>query len=124
MVHLLKRKGYFLYLVTNQPGIARNKLTMETLEDIHLKMQNELREVGGEIDDIFLCPHGWSEGCECRKPKSGMLYQAQKKYSLDLTRCYLIGDDERDITAGKAAGCFCFLVDEQHSLLLLAEQLP
>lgn len=123
-IHLLKRKGYSLYLVTNQPGIARNKLTIGTLADIHLKMQNELRETGGEIDDIFLCPHGWNEGCECRKPKPGMLYQAQKKYSLDLTRCYLIGDDERDIAAGEAVGCRCFMVDEQHSLFLLAEQLP
>lgn len=123
-VCLLKRKGYSLYLVTNQPGIARNKLTFETLADIHLKMQNDLREAGGEIDDIFLCSHGWNEGCECRKPKPGMLYQAQKKYSLDLTQCCLIGDDERDIAAGEAAGCRCFMVDEQHSLLSFAEQLP
>lgn len=123
-VSLLKRKGYAIYLVTNQPGIARGKLKMETLVDIHEKMQRELRSAGGEIDDIFLCPHGWDDGCECRKPKPGMLYQAQKKYALDLTKCFLIGDDERDIAAGEAAGCRCFLVDERHSLLSWAERLP
>lgn len=123
-VRLLKEKGYSLYLVTNQPGIARKKLTLEDLNAIHSKMQIELRESGGELDDIFLCPHGWDEGCDCRKPKPGMLYQAQRKYALDLTKCYLIGDDPRDIEAGEAAGCRCFQVDEAHSLRSLAEQLP
>ena len=86
-------------------------------------MRRELRETGGDVDDIFLCPHGWDEGCDCRKPKPGMLYQAQKKYSLDLTNCILIGDDRRDIEAGESAGCRCFLVDEEHSLLSYAERL-
>lgn len=123
-VRLLKEKGYAVYLVTNQPGIARNRLTWEALDAIHDKMRRELREAGGDVDDIFICPHGWDEGCGCRKPKPGMLYQAQKKYSLDLTKCVLIGDDQRDIEAGEAAGCRCFFVDEGHSLLSYAERLP
>lgn len=122
-VRQLKDSGYTLYLVTNQPGIARNRLSMEALNAIHDRMQAELRESGGEIDDIFLCPHGWDEGCDCRKPKPGMLYQAQKKYSLDLTQCFLIGDDPRDIEAGETAGCRCLRVDEEHSLHTLVERL-
>lgn len=122
-VRLLKEKGYAVYLVTNQPGIARNRLTWKALNAIHDKMRWELREAGGDVDDIFICPHGWDEGCGCRKPKPGMLYQAQKKYSLDLTQCVLIGDDQRDIEAGEAAGCRCFLVNEEHSLLSYAKSL-
>lgn len=123
-VRLLKEKGYAVYLVTNQPGIARGRLSPEALDAIHAKMRRELRETGGDLDDIFICPHGWDENCDCRKPKPGMLYQAQKKYSLDLTRCVLIGDDQRDIEAGEAAGCSCFFVDGTHSLLSYAERLP
>lgn len=123
-VALLKAKGYAIYLVTNQPGIARHMVTWDALNAIHDKMRRELREAGGDIDDIFLCPHGWDEGCGCRKPKPGLLYQAQKKHSLDLTKCWLIGDDDRDIEAGKAAGCQCLQVTPEHNLLALAKQLP
>ena len=123
LVGARKEKGYAVYLVTNQPGIARNRLTWKALNAIHDKMRWELREAGGDVDDIFICPHGWDEGCGCRKPKPGMLYQAQKKYSLDLTQCVLIGDDQRDIEAGEAADCRCFLVNEEHSLLSYAKSL-
>lgn len=103
-VKLLKDHGYRIYLITNQPGIARGNLTTDTLDAIHEKMQTDLRLIGTEIDDIYMCPHGWDEGCDCRKPKPGMLYQAQREHSLDLTKCVLVGDDERDIAAGTAAG--------------------
>jgi len=117
-IRLLKEAGYRVVLVSNQPGIARGRLTTETLNSIHEKMQSELkRETGFEIDAIYYCPHNWDEGCECRKPKPGMLYQAQKDMSLDLTKCVLIGDDERDIQAGMAAGCRCIQVNETYDLL-------
>ncbi len=123
-VRLIKEKGYSIYLVTNQPGIARGMLEPEMLGRIHEKLRRELQETGVDIDDIFVCPHGWDEGCDCRKPKPGMLYQAQKKYSLDLTRSWLIGDDERDIAAGEAAGCSCLQVTEDKSLPELVAKLP
>jgi len=112
----LKEAGYFIILISNQPGIARGNLTEETLQQIHKKMQRDLEEVGAKIDRIYYCPHNWDDGCECRKPKPGMFYMAQREYSINLSRCYMIGDDERDIEAGQAAGCKCMLVDENHSL--------
>ena len=115
-VRRLNENGYRVILISNQPGIARGKLSEETLEAIHGKMKQELQEIGATIDAIYYCPHGWDDGCECRKPKPGMLYQAQKDYSLDLTKCYLIGDDERDIQAGHAAGCKCVQVTDNYSL--------
>ncbi len=123
-IRLLKESGYRVILVSNQPGIARGNLSEDTLIQIHEKMQKELQqETGYQIDDIYYCPHNWDDGCECRKPKPGMLYQAQKDYSLDLTRCILIGDDDRDIEAGAAAGCRTCQVTENRSLLEIVREL-
>lgn len=122
-VKLLKEQGYRLILVSNQPGIARGNLTEETLHHIHEKMQNDLKEqTGYVIDAIYYCPHNWDEGCDCRKPRPGMLYQAQKDFSLNLFNCVLIGDDERDIQAGLAAGCTCYQVTDENSLLDIVEE--
>lgn len=116
-IKLLNDKDYRVLLVSNQPGIARGNLTEEILGKIHQKMQSELQEIGAHIDDIYYCPHNWEEGCECRKPKPGMLYQAQKEYSLDLTKCIMVGDDDRDMEAGNSAGCKCIQITEDYSLL-------
>jgi len=116
-VRILKKNGYQIILVSNQPGIARGRLTEETLAEIHKKMQQDLVSVGGRIDYIYYCPHDWDEGCDCRKPKPGMFYQAQKELSLDLTKCWMLGDDERDMHAGGEAGCRCMYISEQHPLL-------
>lgn len=123
-VRLLKESGYRVILVTNQPGIARGNLTEDTLARIHEKMQEDLkRDTGYQIDAIYYCPHNWDEGCECRKPKSGMLYQAQKDYSLNLTECILIGDDDRDIEAGMAADCRTYQVTESRNLLQIVKEM-
>lgn len=114
---LLKENGYTLILVTNQPGIARGYLTEETLKQIHEKMQKDLSFAGIQIDSIYACTHGWNDGCFCRKPKPGLLFQAQRDLSLDLSECVLFGDDERDLEAGKAAGCRKVMqVTEENSL--------
>lgn len=122
-IRLLKKNGFRVLMITNQPGIARGNLTEETLEAIHEKMQRDLEQAGAGIDKIYVCPHDWEEGCECRKPKPGMLYQAQKDYDLDLTKCILIGDDERDMAAGKAAGCKTCQVTGQRDLLQIVREI-
>ena len=103
-------------MVSNQPGIARGNLSEEDLFEIHKKMLNELGEIGAHIDKIYYCPHNWDDGCFCRKPRPGMLYEAQRDFGLDLTKCFLVGDDERDIEAGRKAGCVCYLVNGDESL--------
>lgn len=100
----LKDAGYYIYLVSNQPGIARGKMTQGDLDAIQEKMAVDLHEIGTKIDGSYFCPHGWDEGCECRKPEPGLFFMAQKEHSLDLSKCIMIGDDERDIEAGEAAG--------------------
>lgn len=112
----LNDHGYSIILISNQPGIARGRLTVEDLDSIHEKMQRELKEVGASIDHIYYCPHDWDEGCDCRKPKPGMFFQAQKDLCIDLTKCWMLGDDERDMHAGGDAGCKCMYISEQHPL--------
>lgn len=122
-IKLLKDQGYFIILISNQPGIAKGRMTKEDLEKIHAKMQSDLEQMDCKIDRIYYCPHDWNDGCFCRKPQPGMFYKAQKEYALDLTDCIMVGDDERDIKAGEAAGCTCYLVDDNYDLLKIVKNI-
>lgn len=113
----LKKNGYQIILVSNQAGIARKFMTHDDLEEIHSHMINELLEQGGGIDKIYYCPHGWDENCSCRKPKPGMLFQAQRDFHLDLSKTWFVGDDERDEIAGKVAGMKTALIEGDYGLL-------
>lgn len=116
-VKQLNDAGFLVLLVSNQPGIARKRLTWDTLDSIHAKMKAELLEIGARIDGIYVCPHNWDEGCDCRKPMPGLLYQAQRDYDLNIPQdCLLIGDDERDVEAAKRANCRAVMVSEQYPL--------
>ena len=111
---LLKERGYTLAVVSNQAGIGRGAMTEHDLAAIHDRM---CRDAGGAIEAIYHCPHDWDEGCECRKPAPGMLFQAQRDLDLDLSRTPFIGDDERDGQAAAAAGCPFAMVGEERPLL-------
>lgn len=115
-VKKLKDAGYFIILVSNQAGIAMGKMTDEDVALVNEKMQDDLLEIGACIDAIYYCPHGWDSACSCRKPKPGMLYQAQKDYSINLLECVLIGDDERDVQTAENADVRGILVDENYTL--------
>ena len=116
-LRVLRELGYRVIVVTNQAGIARGALTEEDLLAIHARMQDEAAAAGGGIDAIYWCPHGWDEGCECRKPAPGLLFRAQREHDLDLSRTLVVGDDERDAQAAEAAGCPWQLVTAERSLL-------
>lgn len=119
---LLKDKGYEIFLITNQPGIARKIMTDKQLDNIHLQMKNELKKDGVNFEDIYVCRHGWNEGCFCRKPNPGLFFKAASDHAIDLTDAYCVGDDERDILAGKAAGCKTFLVTKVEDLYAIASK--
>lgn len=115
-VRLINQSEYLAIVVTNQPVIARGDCTLEELQFIHNRMEELLGEQGAYVDDIFFCPHHPDKGfegerleykmeCECRKPKPGLLLEAAEKYNIDLSESYMIGDSNRDIKAGKNAGC-------------------
>lgn len=112
----LNEAGYFSILISNQAGIARGVMTVDDFEKVQAKMVADLEKSGTQIGAVYYCPHGWDDNCECRKPKPGMLYQAQKDYSINLTECVLIGDDERDIITAHNANMKGILVTDEYSL--------
>lgn len=115
--------GWRVFVVSNQAGIGRGMMSEADLEAVHDKMLADTAAAGGRIDAVYVCPHDWDEGCSCRKPAPGMLWQAQREHNLDLTRVTFIGDDERDGQTADSAGCASLLVDEDNSLLDYAELL-
>ncbi|HTV40991.1 MAG TPA: HAD-IIIA family hydrolase [Candidatus Sulfotelmatobacter sp.] len=122
-LRLLNEAGFRVIVVSNQAGIGRGAMSENDLFDIHRRMVKEAEQAGGRIDSIYYCPHDWDEGCECRKPKPGMLFQAQHDFNLDLSRTLFIGDDERDEQAAEAAGCLSALVSGEKTLLKIVAEL-
>ena len=115
----INKSEYLSVVVTNQSVVARNLCTLEELQVIHNKLETELGNHRAKLDAIYYCPHHPDKGypeenpafkieCECRKPKPGMLIEASKEFNIDLEKSIMIGDSERDILAGKAAGCTTF----------------
>ena len=106
----LTENGYRIIIVTNQSGIQRGLYSEESLADIHSRMVTEINKTGGAIDAVYYCPHHPDAGCECRKPKTGMLMRAADEHNIELSNAYLIGDSVTDIQAGQRAGTRTFLV--------------
>jgi len=101
----LKAKGYYLFVATNQPEIARGTLRREDLEQMHRILVETL-----PIDKVYVCVHNDGDNCDCRKPKPGMLLQAAQEWNIDLAGSYMVGDRWKDIEAGERAGCTTILV--------------
>lgn len=115
-IKTINHSGYLAIVVSNQPVIARGDCTFEELQTIHDKMETLLGKEGSFVDAIYYCPHHPDKGfegerpaykidCGCRKPKAGLLLQAAKEWNIDLSQSYMIGDSDRDLQAGDAAGC-------------------
>jgi D-glycero-D-manno-heptose 1,7-bisphosphate phosphatase len=92
-------------VVTNQAAIGRGLIDAAEVDEIHRRMIEAVRLFGGRIDAVLCCPHRPDEGCECRKPKPGLLIQAARMLRLDLAVSILVGDAESDLLAAQAAGC-------------------
>jgi len=116
-IRVFNRLGLKAIVVSNQPAIAKGKMTEEAFERVRLKMRKELKKRGAHIDAEYYCFHHplakdvrYRANCDCRKPKPGLLLQAAKDFELDLSRCYVIGDSLTDIKAGKAVGSRSLLI--------------
>ncbi len=102
----LRSAGFLNIVVTNQPDVATGRLKLETVEAMHRRLAKELA-----LDDIKVCCHGDADGCECRKPKPGMLLEAARESGIDLEQSFMVGDRWRDVAAGQAAGCTSLFID-------------
>jgi D,D-heptose 1,7-bisphosphate phosphatase len=109
-IRKLNENGYKIVIITNQSGLARGYFTEETLARIHQRMKDELAAAGAKIDAIYYCPHHPDEHCDCRKPGTALFRKAAKDMNIDLVSSFMVGDTEKDIIAGKKAGCKTVLV--------------
>lgn len=100
----LTAAGFAVIVITNQSVIGRKMADKATLEAIFAKMTDGVTARGGRILDIFFCPHTPSDGCDCRKPKPGLLEQASSKYGIDLSLAFMVGDSAKDIECARGAG--------------------
>ncbi|MBL7142498.1 MAG: HAD-IIIA family hydrolase [Candidatus Pacebacteria bacterium] len=120
-VKKINESDYLAIIVTNQPMVAKGFMTEKDLNEIHKKLETELGLKGAKIDAIYYCPHHPEKGfvgevpelkikCNCRKPLPGLFLKARKDFNIDFKKSYLIGDQERDILAGRKIGCKTILV--------------
>jgi D-glycero-D-manno-heptose 1,7-bisphosphate phosphatase len=120
----LNYAGYRVVVITNQSGIARGLLDIETLTRIHNKMRRMLAQAGGKIEAILFCPHGPDDKCECRKPKAGNFHTLAHRLRINLDGVPAIGDSLRDIEAAQAAGAKPILVRTGKGEKTLAAGIP
>ena len=109
-IKLLKEHGFLAIILTNQSGAARGYFSIQTLEDIHNHLKNELLREGAAIDAIYYCPHHPDAGCSCRKPKTEMIERAKVTFDIDLASSFMIGDRLLDLETGYRVGCRTVLV--------------
>jgi D-glycero-D-manno-heptose 1,7-bisphosphate phosphatase len=103
----LKRVGFLLVVVTNQPDIARGSASRAEIDAMNSKLATHL-----PLDAIEICEHDDKEACDCRKPKPGMLLRAGREFGIDLARSFMVGDRWRDVEAGRRVGCRTVLIGE------------
>jgi len=109
-IRIFNDLGLKVIVITNQSAIARGYLTEKDLTRIHNKMIEEISAKDARVNAIYYCPHHPDDGCDCRKPKIGLLKRAEKDLNLNLKRCFLIGDRELDVKTAWNAGCTSIIV--------------
>ena len=106
VLQAFRKEGFINIIVTNQPDIARGLMKKEELEKMHVLIREEL-----PVDVILVCPHDDNDNCNCRKPKPGLLLKAAKERNIDLHSSFVIGDQWKDMEAGKNVNCSTILID-------------
>jgi len=115
---LLQQRGFALFVVTNQPGIARGLIDEAAMKSVHSSLMELLAPFGVMLTGFYYCPHSpdgtvgpYAIHCTCRKPMPGMLQRAAIEHGVELDRSWMIGDILDDVEAGMRAGCRTVLID-------------
>lgn len=109
-VRILNKLGFLVIVITNQSIIGKGLTTLPKVKKINKILNSQLNKKGAVIDAFYVCPHRYEDRCACRKPKPGLINVAVKKYNVDITSSFFIGDDMRDMEAGKRAKLKTILV--------------
>ena len=119
----LNKAGYIVIVITNQSGIARGLLNENILAAIHDKMIREIEAGGGQITDIFYCPHHPDDCCTCRKPETDLGVAAITKYNINPSASYMIGDHDKDIEFGRRLGLTTYQVSEKRTFVTIVDEI-
>lgn len=120
----LSKSGWTVAIATNQSGIARGYYDIATLDAMHARLRALVAEQGGEVGLVVYCPHGPDEGCDCRKPKPGMLKIISEHYKVPLAGIWFVGDSLGDLEAAKAVDSQPVLVKTGKGEKTQAKNLP
>ena len=122
-IKMLKSNGYMVIIISNQPSYAKGKTSLENIKAIEKQLSDFSTENGELIDKYYYCYHHpdgivpeYAISCQCRKPGKLFLEEAVKKFNLDKTECYFIGDQDTDITCGMTMGFYTIKINNKHSL--------
>lgn len=118
----LAENDFAVIFITNQAGISEGRINNEDFNRIHGKVLDMLNVSGVKILKTFMCPHGPSDGCNCRKPKPTMILEAAKEFDINLSDVYMVGDNVSDIDAGINAGTKTVLVETATNKKVVAPQ--
>ena len=123
-LYVLKNEGFRFIVITNQGGISQGMNTHESVAQVHDHLRQLLNEGGVELDEIYYCPHhSDNEACLCRKPLPLLLEKAIARFNVDNEASWFIGDSERDMSAGKAAGLHTLLITPNSDLRLVSDRI-
>ncbi|MBH3423247.1 MULTISPECIES: D-glycero-beta-D-manno-heptose 1,7-bisphosphate 7-phosphatase [Pseudomonas] len=120
----LSKAGWTVAIATNQSGLARGYYDIATLDAMHARLRALVAEQGGEVGLVVYCPHGPDEGCDCRKPKPGMLKIISEHYKVPLAGIWFVGDSLGDLEAAKAVDSQPVLVKTGKGEKTQAKNLP
>ena len=109
-IEQLAQTSLAIILISNQSVINRGLTSTQTVQAINQHLQDTVHAHGGRLDAIYICPHTPDENCRCRKPRPGLLLQAQREHDIDLAHSYLVGDAVTDVELAQATGCRPVLV--------------
>jgi histidinol-phosphate phosphatase family protein len=103
-IRKLNKAGIPVFIISNQSGVGRGYYTVDDVKAVNEEIRRQLAEKGARVEDFYYCPHAPEEDCECRKPKIGLIQQAEEESDLDLKHIYTIGDKLSDVELAHNAG--------------------
>ncbi len=114
-VEKVKAAGFLAILISNQPDMAYGVISKEEWQWV----QDQIKDI--PFDDVFICFHRRDDNCDCMKPKPGKLFEAAKKWDIDLTQSFLVGDTKDDVTAAQAAHCKSILLETAYNVSVTSD---
>ncbi len=118
------QEHFLLFVVTNQPGVARGAITLENVNGVNARVLSHLADHGVTLTAVYVCPHQHSDACSCMKPNPHFLHKAAAEYAVDLPMSFTVGDHPHDVEFARSVGARGVYVRTGHGEKHLPELPP